>query len=722
MARRNQSVSARRRFLTACIWLALGGCPMPAATLHVSATAAPGGDGSVERPYDSLPAARIAAQKLRDVPVEVLIGGGHYVMRNGFALGPADSGSPERPVVFRAAPGTSPRLSSGVRVPPEALQPVTDEAIRERLRPEVRDRVRQVSLKELGISVRAPAENFRGLEFLEILCDGKRLPLSRWPEPGRYAKIEKVTDNGVNPPRGGAFVYRGDDPGRWSGALADGLWLRGFWRVPWVIEAVRVQGIDPLSRTITLAAPVSGGIGSKYHRGRDGTGRGSGEEPWEAVNLLEEIDLPGEWAVRFPTDTLYLLPPENSGEILISDVRDPVVWLANVSHVTIEGVTVDCGLGDGIRVEGGENVLIAGCSVSHVARNGVVLQGGRGHMVLSCDIAQTGYSGISFLGGNRQTLEPGGHRILNNIVSHAGVYFPAAGILGGLATRAESVGNLVAHNRIHDTANSGIVYGGNENVFEFNDIYRVGLGSSDLGGFYTTGGWTSRGNIVRNNFVHHAMNANAFYVDDGDSGDMFIGNVAYKTESGGFVGGGHDQVFRGNLIIESPRAMHVDARGVPRRYTAEDPRLRGDLDSVPYRSLPWSEKYPALLKILDHQPELPSGIEIEENVFVRCGTPIRRSGKASELEGVVFENNLVTDDLGIFVDPAAWNFALRPDSEVFRQLPQFQQIPFEKIGPYPDAYRPAVPPRDRERLLGDDTDRGFDSQTDVDASNAVPAP
>ena len=70
--------------------------------------------------------------------------------------------------------------------------------------------------------------------------------------------------------------------------------------------------------------------------------------------------------------------------------------------------------------------------------------------IQSCDTAETGYSGISYLGGDRHTLTPGGHRIINNIVARTGLFYPAPGINGGLATRAEAVGNLIAHNRIHD--------------------------------------------------------------------------------------------------------------------------------------------------------------------------------------------------------------------------------------------------------------------------------
>jgi hypothetical protein len=557
---------------------------------------------------------------------------------------------------------------------------------------------------------------------VEVYWNGKRQGISRWPEAGTFAKMQRVVDNGVDGD-GGTFVYREDEPAKWIGAIEEGVWLRGFWRVPWVIEGVRISAIDPAAKTITHSVPLQGGIGSKYHRAaNNGKGAGSGEEPWEAVNLIEEIDTPGEWAVRFATNTLYVLPPADSGELLISGLRDPVISLSGVSNTSFIGISVDGGLGNGIRIEGGEGDLVAGCKVKNVAKNGIVIEGGRNHTVRSCDVTETGYSGISFLGGDRATLTPGGHKILNNHVTRAGVHYPAAAISGGGGPGTQSVGNLVAHNRIHDTANSGIVYAGNDNIFEFNEIYRAGLGSSDLGCFYTTGGWTSRGNIVRYNFVHHSMNANSFYVDDGDSGDTFIGNIAYKVSSGGFVGGGHDHVFRNNIMIENTRAMHVDSRGVPRKYTATDKRLRGDLDSVPYQSPPWSEKYPELVHILENSPEMPSGILIEKNLFVRCETPLRKSGKPEELVGITFKDNSVSNDLGCFVNPEALDFLLKPNAPVFREIPGFQQIPMKKIGLQPDEFRPEVPPRDMELLRSGRTDRVFDSQTDIDASNRKPTP
>jgi len=689
-----------------------------AAQIHVSASAAPGGDGSADRPFATLEQARDAVRQVTSQPVIVNVGPGHYMVRDGFRLGAEDSGAADRRIVYRSVPAGEARVSSGVLVPRSALREVTDEALRSRLREEVRDQVRWIDLEQTGLQAKAFKDNFKGIELLEVINGNARLPISRWPDGGRFALIATVLDNGITPPATGTFVYREEEPVRWGGAVKEGLWLRGFWRVPWVIEAVRVGSIDPDEKTITLAVPVPRGIGCKYKRAPgDGPGSGSGKEPWEAFNLIEEISVPGEWAVRFTDGTLFILPPEGDNDLLISDHKGPVIHLEGAAHVSLEGFAVDGGLGDGIRVDGGEGVLVAGCRVSNISRDGIAIDGGMNHTVLSCDTTETGYSGISYLGGNRQTLESSGHRVVNNLVRRAGLFFPAPGINGGLGPRAEAVGVLIAHNRIHDCMNSGIVYAGNDNLFEYNEIYRVGLGSSDLGCFYTNSGWTSRGNVIRHNLVHHSMNANAFYVDDGDCGDNFFGNIAYKTESGGFIGGGHDQTFVNNIIVKTPRAMHIDARGIPRNYTVNDKRLRGDLDSVPYDRPPWSEKYPEIAGILATATERPTRILIKDNLFVGCEDPLRRSGKDDEFEGLTYENNVVSDDIDMFIDADNLDFTLKPDAPVFAQIPDFQQIPVARIGLYADAYRPVIPQRNMEQLRTESTERGFDSQTDVNASN-----
>lgn len=117
----------------------------------------------------------------------------------------------------------------------------------------------------------------------------------------------------------------------------------------------------------------------------------------------------------------------------------------------------------------------------------------------------------------------------------------------------------------------------------------MGLDSGDVGAFYTWHDWTSRGNILRYNLVADAPQCNAFYIDDGDSGDTVVGNVVWRAHYGPFIGGGHDNIVKGNLVIDCPRGIHLDDRGVPRGYNLQHQRLVGQVRKVNHTSPPWSK-------------------------------------------------------------------------------------------------------------------------------------
>ena len=44
-----------------------------------------------------------------------------------------------------------------------------------------------------------------------------------------------------------------------------------------------------------------------------------------------------------------------------------------------------------------------------------------------------------------------------------------------------------------------------------------------------------------------------------------------------------------------------------------------------------------------------------------------------------------------FVDVANGNYALKPDAAVFKKIPGFENIPFEKIGLHTDEFRRQLP-------------------------------
>ena len=651
--------------------------------------------------------------------VTVWLGEGTYPLLDGFAFGPEDSGTAAAPVVWRGVERARVRFIGARPVGLDRLSPVRDPALLARMVKEARGKVMELDLTSEGLRLTKAFPDYQRepADLLAVFSEGRRLALSRWPngEYG-YTTMKRVVDSGSFKARqaeGGVFEYREDRPERWLTAVAEGgAWVRGFWRVPWTAETLRVQTIDPAARTIGLAVSVSDGIGSKYSKLVEGTRVGDGKESWFALNLLEEIDQPGEWSVDFKRGKLFIWLPVSTrnSPLFIADSAAPLLRFDGVSFFTLRDVTLGLNAGDGITITNGEAVQIAGCTLTGVVKRGIVIRDGSKHRVQSCDVFEIGLTGLDLLGGDRRTLSPSGFEILNNHFYRIALNAPLPALtVGSSASNQKIVGARVAYNRIHDTSYSGITFAGNDNVFEFNEIYRVGLDGGDLGSFYTTGGWTSRGNVVRGNFLHHSENANAIYADDGSSGLLVEDNLIYRTESGIFIGGGHDHIVRRNTIVSTPRAFHVDDRGVSRKYVATDRRLRGDLDSVPYTESPWRERYPALLSILDRDPSVPQGNVLTGNFSVGCTTLARRSGRPETLTGFTIADNKELADAAVFKNAAALDFT----SPASAGLPEFS---LARYGLQRDSFRRTLPERDMQLLREGDTRRkAFDSQQDVDA-------
>ncbi len=684
----------------------------------------PGGDdaglGTKARPFASLERARDAVREARGngAPRAAIVHllPGIYPRASSFELTSKDGGSVSAPVSYRAEGAAV--LRAGLVVPGAAFRPLSNPAMAARLDPAARGKVLELDLAKLGVRhAQRFADHFTGGGgLLELHWNAKRLPLSRWPNNAN-ATMGQVLDRGESAgksSRPGVFVAREDRVARWR--VADGVWLEGYWRVPWSPSAVRIASIDTATRTVTMAVPIGGGIGSKYAKA---PALGDGKEPWWALNLLEEIDQPGEWCVDFRSQKLYVWAPSPVAEaaIAIADLDQPLVVLRGTESVTIEGIIFEQGLGNGLEIFGGAGNLVVGCEFRFLGGNGVVVRGGFRNGVRSSDFHGLGEAGILLSGGDRATLTACANFADNNHLHHLGIRKKtyAAGIHVGAFGVGPAVGCRVTHNLIHDLPHAGVLYSGNDNLFEFNEVSRVVLSSADMGAFYTTNDWTSQGNILRYNFVHSSPHANAFYMDDGDSGDLIVANVCHGMSYGPFIGGGHDNTVLNNLVIACARGLHLDARGLSRGYDKDSGLLRG-LNAVPYKQSPWSERFPNLPSVLDRHPEQPSGNRIASNAVIGCGQPFHFA-KPKELGDSKLEGNVAfkLEQAG-FVDPGRADFTLRPDSLIFTMIRGFPVIPFAEIGLRKDAYRLTLPPREFGVSVSGDRPV-FDSEDDVQRSN-----
>ena len=682
------SRTMRIRSLTALLVPAL----LRAAEFHVSPTGQDQSPGSADQPFRT--AAR-AVDAARDGTGNTIV---FTVGRHELAGTLVLDGTTN--LTLRAAAPGKVTLAADTPVPAGAFQPVKDPTQLSRLPAAARPHARSLDLRAAGIpAVKSFPDAFSDQGGLfDFYVNGERPTLARWPNAGE-AVMARVLEKGAlkraKDAPGGTFVAHERRIARWADAAREGrLWLSGFWQVPWTTETLKVASIHAASNAVSFAVAASGGLGSKY-----AGPEGSGAEPWHAVNLIEELDQPGEWAVDFATQTLLWWPPQalEKLEISIASRTDPLVRAKDASGLVLQGLVLEGGAGNRVELQGGSGCRIEACDLRRLGKDGVVIKGGTRHLVLSCDLHELGAAGIVAGGGDRATLTPAGHVLRNNHIWRFGrtkkMYAP--GIALGSYGANPAVGCVVAHNRIHDAPHAGILYGGNDHVLEYNEIYDIAQESDDVGAFYSWRDWTSYGNIVRYNFVHHAPRVTGVYVDDGDSGDRIEGNLFYRTMCGPFVGGGHDNLVLNNLAVVCGRGAHLDGRGVPRGYASSEGHLKPMAD-FKVTQPPWSDRYPSLATLGADHPEIPRGNVFERTVSVACESNLHYGDKPKEgFPRCRLENNhsLPVADLG-FVDPGNLDFRMKPDAAVFTKVPGFQPLPFERMGLQVDALRRVVPARE----------------------------
>lgn len=654
----------------------LGGLLAVSSVAAVEVKVAPGGD---------LLAARDQARAVlaQGQAAEVVLAAGRYEVTAPVALGAADSGTAERPVVWRVA-GDGPVVVSGGRaLPAETFGPVTAPEVLAKLSADAQEQVRQIDLTALGLrDYGTVPEVFRGAApLLELFFNDQPQTPARWPNEG-WAEMTDIVARGAVPRNGdqgttpGTFRYDGDRPSSWVDEPE--VWLHGYWCFDWYDEAMRVGQIDPQAHTITFTKPHLYGLGHTAKTPRR----------WYAFNLLCELDSPGEWYLDRAKGVLYFWPPEplRDASIEVSVTAQPLFVLVGASHVTLQGLTLQATRGDALTVQDGAGVTIAGCGIRNTGAAGIVVSGGARHRVVACDIERTGTHGIRLGGGDRQTLTPAGHLAENNEIREFSrrqkTYAPAIHVSG--------VGNTLRHNHLHHGPHMAIGLSGNNHLIEYNEVDHVVLETDDAGAFYMGRNPSERGNLLRFNYWHDIGSPlghgnNAIYFDDGAGGSTVFGNVLVRCGNPGrssmgalFVHGGHQNLFQNNILVDCQRAIGATPWNDTRwaNFLKEyRPRMK---DEVDIESPAYLNAYPELAGYLtpDGTPRMNVA---KQNLVVDCEQFI----KGNYLD----EQNLVTTGDPGFVDRGKGNYTLRPDAAAFRDLPGLQPIPFDKIGLVNDAWR-----------------------------------
>ncbi len=697
---------ALRSILAAALMLAR---PVAATEFWVAHDGNDTSPGSRSKPFATLERSREAVRqvkrngKLPNDGITVFIRGGDYYRTNGFILDAEDSGTSESPITWREAPGQRVRLLGGKLL--TGFKPVTDSSVLKRLEKAAQGQVLQLNLKDRGITDFGEMKS-RGfgrssaVAQCELFFDHRPMTLARWPNTGEFAKIagypaaaDRKDEHGGNLGElPGGFLYAGDRPSRWQDTSE--LWVHGYWAYDWANSYEKVAALDLSQHLVKTAAP-HGLYGFRK------------DQRFYFLNVLEELDEPGEWFLDRHSGILYFWPPNprtkdsKSPEILLSLLDQPLINFTQASNVTVRGLILEATRGNGIEIHGGENNRIAACLIRNIGNTGVIIEGGTNNGVRSCDIFDTGDGGVSLTGGDRQTLEPGRHFVENCHFQRQGrwskCYVPAVALNG--------VGLRASHNLIHDHPHCAILYWGNDHLIEFNEIHHIALETGDVGAIYTGRDYTFRGNKIRHNFIHHTggvgMGSMGVYMDDCVSGTEVFGNIFYKVHWAMFIGGGRDHRVENNLFVDCDPAVRADGRGLDKSPVWRDmvnDYMRKGLAAMP--TTLYRERYPEIMG-LDKYYGAPGGPQItgeafkgvppENNLIARnvCVGKWLETGWHASGDMLRLENNL-TNAGPAFVstinnESRATDFELKKNSPAWDL--GFRRIPVEQIGLSKDELR-----------------------------------
>ncbi|MEA3494644.1 MAG: right-handed parallel beta-helix repeat-containing protein [Bacteroidota bacterium] len=660
--------------------------------------------------------------------VTVYVREGNYSISKTIKFTTKDSGEKNAPITWCSYNDEKVIFSGGKTI--SGFKKIKDADVLKRIEKIYHDSILVCDLAHAGLIPKELTFNRHKPLAMELFFYNEAMTLARYPNKG-WLEItdvpqfgEKLIYKGNVPhirfdiPVGkhyGRFKYENERPEHWH--KADDIWMHGYWSWDWSETYNKIEKIDVIKKEIYPAAPYNGTGYTKAQR-------------FYFLNVLEELDSPGEYYINRKTGEIYFWPPENinKAEVTVSIMKEPFFVLENTSYINIEGITFECSRTTAVKIIGGNNNKIAGCVFRNLGNVAVIINGGKNNGILSCDIYGIAGSGIKLTGGDRKTLTPANNYAENNHIHNFGrvfrTYSPAISMNG--------VGNRLSHNYIHDSPHAGVLFSGNEHILEFNEVHDIAKETGDVGAFYIGRNWTCRGNIIRYNYFHHLFGpglhgVRAVYLDDFTSGTTIFGNVFYKAGRATFIGGGRDNVIENNIFVECEPSVQVDARGLSwAKYFFDKSSkihvstLFDGMDAVNYCQPPYSEKYPELLTLYDDDPAVPKNNKVVRNVSF--------GGRFIDLyDGVNFEivevkDNLIgdtiilreseetdqSDNFQIFKYGHVGTMEIMKGNKFLKENPGFEnitkekfqlndnspayklgfkKIPIEKIGLYNDEYR-----------------------------------
>ncbi len=578
-------------------------------TVYVSADAdAKIADGSAEKPFTSIEAARdyvrtLDKSKYRAIDVMV---GGKFTLSSPVEFTKEDSGTESCPISYIGSGDTL--IGGGFAFTAKDFAPATGSAA-QYFKADAKANIVEIDLKQFGITkadiaaMYATPETGKLVQALGnniplLYVDGSLATVAREPND-EYATI---TEGVINSENGeySARDYVDTTTITISDEYVEGItasfhdiskvFCIGRFSSLWCNDNSRVLSLDGNKMEVYFAGGHTPKPGMFFY----------------LQNAPEMLDAPGEYYVDDDA-VLYYYKGEGFETSSFSIPRSENLFTVNgAEYLTIKNFTLESTKSGAVTAKA-DHFTLADCDV-RASGSDIVLSG-------DCITVENNYFhnflfGVISIegGGDRKTLTPSYDLITNNEFENWGIlgrtYYTAVNL-------KNSCGVVVSHNEMHDAPHAAITWSGNNNIFEYNEIYDVCNDTDDAAAVYSyADSYINYGNTMRYNYIHDIRMKNerltkvpnypychvsAIYWDGGKAGQIAQYNILENVDGSGVIGSGRDETITNNLFISC--GWGLDLTGW---FYDEAIKHAGGTagDLVPYKdNKAWQEAYPSLYKL-----------------------------------------------------------------------------------------------------------------------------
>lgn len=573
------------------------------------------------------------------------------------------------PLIIEGAEGENVVLTGAKSIDATAFHPVTDEAIKALIPEEARDKVLEVDLASLGFSDLGIPDAFNWLTYnmkdswVTLFRNGKEQDISQWPNGYyNYDLFDRTVYTGASAAReSSVFSFKGARPAGWT--TAKYAWIGCYPNAVYLYSRANLQKVNLYEQTISTAHGFTYELSDKT-------------KVYKVFNLIEELDIPGEWYLDPDTLKLYYYPPEDfcADDLIEMSVGNNLCLQIRGNNIIIKNITFEKSRATFIEMNA-SNVTIENCRFLYGKNLGINMLPGTGRFLINNNVFKHIDSNAIYTHGGAHYTGIKWSELKNNYFSDIG---KEAQNCGHAVYNIHSY--LIAEGNTFCNMKGGAFFQVPEYLkFRYNEMYGTSQQFGDQGAFYCGQNGQVKGIELTNNLLYdfHLLQplidnyVFGLYFDDGFSNAKISNNIIVNGDCSGIeIGGGRYNDISGNIIVDmNEGSISIDNRGET-WGTAAFEKQGTTIKASSYNK--------QNLKIAPHF------IQQYQNILQPIGNYVAKNvmtEKPSLTEHSVAENNIVNNalikDKSCFVDPAHMDYRLKEDSEYAKFLPQMTESGFD---------------------------------------------